>query len=422
MPVKLGREEIVTIGVLKAKGQPNTDIARTLGITEGTVRYHLQRAAEGAVDGRKGKPHKADAYAALIDRWVTEERGPRPANVADIHDRLVMEHGYEGTYRSVLRFVRSKYPPPKIRTYRRVETPPGAQAQADWAERRGVDLGDGLQTAYAFFLTLSHSRKPAVVWSLRTDQLAWHDCHTEALRRLGGVPATIRIDNLKTGIASGAGPWGEVNRAYRAYAKAAGFHVDACLPRAPEDKGKVERRIGAAMRHIDPRRRSFPGGLAELQAWTDERLERLGRRWKCPATGTQIEEAWLDEIPRLGPLDRLPEVFEVAVRRKVHKDCTVNFEGRTYSVPFRLVGLSVEVRGCARSVQVFHDGRVVAEHPRGTKERIVIDPAHYEGPEDDRVQAPPPLGRLGRRLVEIATMPVETRPVDIYESLVEVAR
>ena len=48
MPVRLRREEIVTIEVLAEKGQNHCEIARTLGVTEGTVRYHLRRAAESA--------------------------------------------------------------------------------------------------------------------------------------------------------------------------------------------------------------------------------------------------------------------------------------------------------------------------------------------------------------------------------------
>ena len=112
----------------------------------------------------------------------------------------------------------------------------------------------------------------------------------------------------------------------------------------------------------------------------------------------------------------------MAVTRVVQKDCTVNFEGRAYSVPFVLCGLAVEVRGCAASVQVVHDGRVMAEHPRASRERVVLDPEHYEGPGDDRVAPPVPLGRLGRRLQEIVMQPVESRPLDLYAALAEVAR
>jgi DNA-binding CsgD family transcriptional regulator len=59
MPCRLSKEEIVTLQVLKKKEQTNVQIAQTLGITEGAVRYHLKRAEQGAVDGRQDKEFKA---------------------------------------------------------------------------------------------------------------------------------------------------------------------------------------------------------------------------------------------------------------------------------------------------------------------------------------------------------------------------
>lgn len=420
---RLRREEVVTIQVLKDSGQANSAIARTLGVTEGTVRHHLRR--RGCADGRQHKPLKAQAVAAAIQHWAQAARGDgpesRPLNVRALYDWLVLEQGYEGSYKSVLRYVRVQFPKPKLRPFRRVETPPGAQAQVDWWECSGLDLGDGPQRLYAFVLVLSHSRKDVVIWCRRMDQLSWQHAHNEALRRLGGVPAIVRIDNLKTGVASGAGPWGELNDAYRAYARAVGFHIDPCLPRSPEDKGKVESRIGKLQQRLDPRGRVF-AGLADLQCWTDAQVERGAQQRTCPATGRSVQASWQAEQARLRPLPLLPDIFDVAVTRTVQKDCTVHFEGRVYSVPFVLCGLSVEVRGGAGMVQVLHDGQVVAEHRRGTPERILLDPSHYDGPGDSRVSAPVPLGQLGRRLQEIVLQPVEQRPLDLYAALAEVAR
>jgi hypothetical protein len=252
------------------------------------------------------------------------------------------------------------------------------------------------------------------------DQLAWHHAHNEAFRRLGGVPAVVRIDNLKTGIVTGAGPWGWVNPACRSYARCVGFRVDACPPDRPEDKGKVESEVGAVQRRL--RLRGPYPDLAALQADSDERLARWDARRICPATGRTVQDSWLEEQRLLRPLPPLPEVFDVAVTHVVQKDCTVNFEGRAYSVPFVLCGLAVEVRGCAASVRVVHGGRVVAEPPRASRERVVLDPAHYEGPGDDRVAPPVPLGRMGRRMQEIVCQPVERRPMDLHAALAEVAR
>jgi len=61
-------------------------------------------------------------------------------------------------------------------------------------------------------------------------------------------------------------------------------------------------------------------------------------------------------------------------------------------------------------------------HERHTPERIVIDPRHFEGESTDRVLAPIPLGRMGRRLAEIAAMVPQRRPLDLYAALAEVAR
>ena len=98
------------------------------------------------------------------------------------------------------------------------------------------------------------------------------------------------------------------------------------------------------------------------------------------------------------------------------------FEGRQYSVPFAHIGERVEVRGCARTVQILKDCRVLAVHQRHTPARLVIDPAHYDGTSTPRVVAPPPLGRMGAKIMELATAPVAHRSIEYYAALAEVAR
>ena len=70
MSVKLRREHIVTIQVLAEHGQNHCQIARQLGVNESTIRYRLRRAAQGAEDGRKEKPFKAEALHDVIDTWL----------------------------------------------------------------------------------------------------------------------------------------------------------------------------------------------------------------------------------------------------------------------------------------------------------------------------------------------------------------
>jgi hypothetical protein len=226
-----------------------------------------------------------------------------------------------------------------------------------------------------------------------------------------------------------------VNGTYRAYAKAVRFHVDPCPPGEPRAKGKAEAKVRLSRLLVGGEQREWED-VAELQGWTDERVERWAKRNLCPATGKTVWESWQEEIPFLGPLPLLPEPFDVVVTRPVNPDCTVRFEGRSYPVPFRYVGTRVEVRGCAGKVQILAEGQVVREYPRHTRELILVDPTCYsacgvmsegltpraEGEPTERVLPPLPLGRMGRRPKEILEMPVERRPLDLYAALAEVAR
>jgi transposase len=421
MAPKLDLEARMTIKTLRELGSTAGSIARTLGVTEGAVRYHLRRQAAAVEDGRAKQTHLAAKWDAAIVCWLAGQGEGAPTNLAALHAWLVAEHDFPGSLRSVQRYFRARFPRPRRRARRRVETPPGAQTQIDWAEFRGVPFVDGPQDLYAFHATLSFSRYDAVVWSKRKDLLAWLWCHGEAFQRLGGVAATSRVDNEKTAVSRGAGAWGEVNPAYRRYAEVARFHVDACAPRSPEAKGKVERVIRDQRLAADPRSRVWTD-LAELQAWTDAQMLHSAKRRRCASTGTSVFEAWQLEQEHLGAIPELPEPFDLVATRRVADDCTVAFEGRRYSVPFRFVGKTVEVRGCAGRVQVVAEAQVVAEHERHTERLLVIDPAHFEGEATVDVLPPQPLGRMGRKLQEIAALVPEQRPLDLYAELAEVAR
>jgi hypothetical protein len=251
--------------------------------------------------------------------------------------------------------------------------------------------------------------------------LSWLSCHNRSFERLAGIAAVNRIDNVKTALSKGAGVWGTRHPAYESYARTVGFHIDACEPGAAEAKGKVEAKVHLGRLRVDPTGRRFDS-LDHLQGWTDTRVDRWCETAICPVTGETVRASWEAELERLAPLPLLPEPFDIAVTRPVHKDALVNFEGRSYSVPFEFVGRRVEVRGCLRTVQILAEGQILREYPRHTQERLLIDTTCYEGEATDRVLAPKPLGRMGRKLQEIYEMPVEQRPLDLYAAVAEVAR
>lgn len=115
----------------------------------------------------------------------------------------------------------------------------------------------------------------------------------------------------------------------------------------------------------------------------------------------------------------LPVPFDVMVARTVTRDCLVRFESREYSVPYKFVGRSVQVRGTSSEVQVFAAGELIARYPRGTKARLLIDQSCYEPQANDHPDhpIPTPLGRLGQEIVLDRSWEAAARPLAEYESL-----
>ena len=375
---KLTRDEVRCAMMLKNKGQSVRAVARQLQVAESTLRDRLERERTGAVDRRKEQPSACDSFALVIASWLARQKELAEADlpreqVKRLLGFLRVEHGFTGSYSSVWRYVHKRMEPGKLRPIRRVETAPGTQGQVDWVTRPVyIENRGGQVDLHAFVLTLSHSRMFCVIWSLRQDLLSWLDCHNRALVEVGGVPLTLRIDNLKTGVASGGGPWAVLQAGYASYARQMGFTINPARIRKPSDKGKVERR-GRDLAWLALEGQRFYA-LEDLQRYTREQLLVRVRQLSCPVTGTRIEEAWRQEQRSLQPLPQtMPEPFDVEVTRPVGTDGLVNFEGRQYSVPFMYLRRQVLVRGLPGRVAFYYDLKKIAEYPRGTECRLLID-------------------------------------------------
>lgn len=425
---KLGRTQVMVARQMIERGVAVRQVARQLGVTEGALRYRLGRPA-AVSDGRCQRATVLDGWdervTVVLERFgdarVTPD-GESCCAARQVYDVLVSEYGFRGSYQAVRRYLRRRFGTPPRQAVRRVELPPGVQAQHDWFEDRAVIAGERV-TVYGLIGTRSFSRATFVWVSRSMTQLAWQSGHLGLFQRYGGVPLWVRIDNLKTGVARGAGPTAVLNATCQRFATVCGFEVDPCRAAMGQDKGKVERQ-GRTRRSgfADLLRREWTSWAA-LQDALDERSTELHRRRQCPATGTSVAEACAAERPSLQPLPVLSEPFDVVVARRVARDCLVCFEGRRYSVPFRWVGRTVEVLGTAQHVVIQAEGHEVARHPRHTARRLVIDPAHYDGPATARVLAPPPIGRRGRQqLAPWEGLPdpaAVARPLTAYVALVE---
>jgi transposase len=411
---KLGKEQVMVAQAMVGRGTSVRRVAQQMGVTEGALRYRLKKRTQGEQpDGRAKKATSVDGYEEAVEA-ILERLGDarvsgegRPAQARLVYEALARDHGFRGSYRSVVRHLARRYGKPAVRALRRVETPPGVQAQHDWWEER-VEVGGVRVLLYFLVGVLSHSRARFCWVSRGCDQLAWHTGHAELFRRYGGVPLWVRIDNLKTGVSSGAGPTAVLNATCARFARQCGFEIDPCRARTGSDKGKAERSVRLFRGGYGDLLRQPWSDLEALQAALDQRSAELMRRHTCPVRGGPMEAAWEAEKSHLQPLPAIGEIFDVVVSRPVSRDCLVSFEGRRYSVPFAWVDRDVEVLGTAAHVLVMGGGKEIARHPRRTEARLLLDPAHFEGESTERVIRPTPLGRRAELQIRGLSSPSRT--------------
>jgi transposase len=425
---KLRREHVMIAREMVDRAVSVRRVAAQLGVDESTLRYRLGRPLD-APDGRCVRPSALAGWDARVEavltrfgdaRVVTDGTGHCEAQM--LHEILGREFGFTGSYQAVRRYLQRRFTAAPVQAVRRIETPPGVQAQHDWFDFEGRIAGER-RALHGLIGALSHSRGTFVWVSPTMTQLAWQTGHLALFRRYGGVPLWVRIDNLKTGVASGAGPTAVITPAFQTFARTCGFAVDPCRAATGSDKGKVERGVRTDRGAFADLFLAEWGSLESLQAALDARAAALHDRRRCPVTGTTITAALAAERARLQPVPALHEPFDCVVARRVSRDCLVSFEGRRYSVPFASVGHTVEVRGTAHHVVVLAEGRELARHARHTAARLLLTAAHYDGTSTPTVRAPTPLGRRARlQLAGLPGLPAPAtvaRPLSAYIALVE---
>lgn len=256
-----------------------------------------------------------------------------------------------------------------------VETGPGEVAQVDFGYVGKIYDGSAgvRRKTWAFVMTLGFSRRQFV--HLVHDQRieTWLFCHVLAFEHFGGVPAVVVPDNLKAAVvrcafAVDADGDTTLNRSYLELARYYGFLVDPTPPRSPEKKGKVE----AGVKYV---KSSFVAPR-DLDALGIDGTRKELRRWLAEVSDLRIHgttrEKPLDLFVReeRSALKQLPPVrFEIVVwkQAKVHPDSHVAFEKRLYSVPFPLVGRTVDIRAKGSSIAIFADDERVATHSTNDK-------------------------------------------------------
>jgi transposase len=326
---------------LRDAGLSISEIARETGLHRRTVRKYLN-AESGQAPQRAAQPKRplaVEPFAHVIDAWL---RAELLLKGTVIHERLVQQYGFTGTYQRVKLYLQEARPriaeelgiaPDQLAgLHRRFEVVPGAQAQVDWGDEGGILAHVGIPKVYSFHMVLSYSRDPFCCFTTSQDLAAIWGCHRRAFAHFGGVPAAIVYDRTKTVVRRHVAPGQAVPLHPEAVAFAGhyDFDIDVLAAYRPTGKGRVERQVTILRDHVLAGRgfASIEEMDAAFAAWVPHRRARTHR-----THGEVIGVRAARDHAALRPLPARPYVVADRHLRHVGKDCLVAYAGNLYSVP-----------------------------------------------------------------------------------------
>ena len=355
----------------RAEGWPVGTIARHLGLHHGTV----TRALRAAGQERRPRARLVDPFLPFV-RERLEEAPDLPASTLWRQVAALGYRGGEDHFRHSLRALGlrpARRPEPSMR----LRFLPAEQAQVDWAEFGKVRVGRAERRLMGLLVTLSHSRQTFLSLFHDARMASFLQGHVEAFEALGGVPRRLLYDNLKSAVLARRGKAVTFNPTLLALAAHYAFEPSAAWPRRPEEKGRVERRVGFA-------RTGFFAGrdiTAPLCA-----LNAAARDW---CFGAAAERPWPDDDSQLvrdafarerGVLTALPAApfphHEIRPVR-IDRTCHARFDRNEYSVPPDFAGARLTLAADRDTVRILDGTREVARHRRCyDRQRTVTDPEH----------------------------------------------
>ena len=298
--------------------------------------------------GNSGQPSQCEPFRSLI-----EEKVRRQLTAQRIYQDLKFEDGFEASYYSVRRFVR-KLEKANPLPFRRMECPPGQEAQSDFGKGAPVKRANGKRKCpHVLRIVLSFSRKAY-------SEALWHQDTESFLRGLenafwsfGGVPRTVVLDNFKAAVLHPDWYDPVLNPKLQAFCEHYGTVILPIKAYTPRHQGKTERGIGYVKDNgLKDRQFDDLSGHNHYLAWWEANVADL----RIHGTTRQQVKGLFEtaEKQTLLPLPAGLFPFFHEGRRSVHRDGHVEVDKAYYSVPPEYLGGWVWVRYDSKLVRIFN--------------------------------------------------------------------
>lgn len=421
---------------LKAAGQSNRAIARSLRISRSTVAEYLKRAeAAGLLWPLPPGWSEAELEARLfVAPDPSDAARPRP-DWSEVHREMKARRRTGVTLQLLWLEYKDVHPDglqysqfcDLYRRWRgrldrvlRQDHIAGEKVFVDYAGQTVpvIDRTTGEVREAQIFVGVLGASSYTYAEACWSQELApWTAAHVRMFEYFGGVPRLIVPDNLKSGVRSACYYEPDVNPTYHDLAVHYGTAVLPTRTGKPRDKAKVEAGVLVVERWILARLRKLTFfSLAELNREIRRLLDLLNDRPFQKLEGSRRSLFESLERPALLPLPEQRYEFGRWKKARVNIDYHVDLDGHYYSVPHTLTGEQVDARITATTVEILHRGRRVAAHPLGQKKGgYTTDPGHRPKAHQKHLEWTPSrivawAEKTGPRTAELARRIMESRP------------
>lgn len=356
------------------------EIAHGLRISKGVVTKYLGLAAAAGLDWATAREMDEHELAARLLPRTSREAAYIEPDWGRVHRELdrkgvtlmllwqeyVQAHPHGRTWRYTQFCEHYKTFNRRLKRSMRQHRRPGEKLFIDFAGST-VALTDG-KRAQIFVAAMGASSYTFACATASQTMQDWIGATVRALAFYGGVPQLIVPDNPRALIADPDRYEPRANATVKDFARHYGTSVLAARPGHPRDKATAESAVQVVTRWILARLRDERlDTVAAVDAAIARLLPSLNDRpfQKLPGSRRSTFEEL--DAPALMPLPASP--YEIAYFKtvKVHPDYHVEVERHRYSVPYVLVGQTLEARLTARAVELLLRGKRVASHARSSR-------------------------------------------------------
>lgn len=270
-----------------------------------------------------------------------------------------------GQLRSLQRRIRdwrALYGPAKEVFFEQVHAP-GAEGAFDFTHgtELGVTVGGELLAHLLFEYVLSASSWTFADVAFGETYEAMVSGVQDAFWESGGVPATVRSDNLSAATHELKRAGGrQLNQRFRSFLDHYGVQSSRIAPGKSNENGVVEQRHSrsksALAQALVLRGSKEFASVEAYRAFVREIVDKSHNR--------KVAEAFAAERAALQPLPATRVPSYTTFHPRVRRWSTIRVAGRTYSVPSRLMGHEVEARQHPDFVEVLYGGKTVERMPR----------------------------------------------------------